>query len=144
MKVTQSCLTLCDPMNCLWNSLGQNTAVGSLSLLQRIFPIQGSNPGAPRCRWILYQLSHKGSPSFPEEFPEDLLHIYVVLFLTVPLCGTTLFPGHHLSDSSSFRARIRCRLTSAVLGSRCPEVTGSPVSLPSRPLPSSRADRPVL
>ena len=62
VKVTQSCLTLCDPMNCLWNSLGQNTAVGSLSLLQRIFPIQGSNPGAPRCRWILYQLSHKGSP----------------------------------------------------------------------------------
>ena len=37
-----------------WNSLGQNTGVGSLSLLQGIFPIQGSNPGLPHCRWILY------------------------------------------------------------------------------------------
>ena len=44
-----------------WNSLGQNTGVGSLSLLQGIFPTQGSNPGLPHCRWILYQLSHKGS-----------------------------------------------------------------------------------
>ena len=33
-----------------------------LSLLQRIFPTQGSNPGLPHCRQILYQLSHKGSP----------------------------------------------------------------------------------
>ena len=45
-----------------WNSLGQNTGVGSLSLLQGIFPTQGSNPGLPHCRQILYQLSHKGSP----------------------------------------------------------------------------------
>ena len=36
--------------------------VGSLSLLQGIFPTQGENPGLPHCRWILYQLSHKGSP----------------------------------------------------------------------------------
>jgi len=33
--------------------------VGSLSLLQEIFPTQGSNPGLPHCRWILYQLSYK-------------------------------------------------------------------------------------
>ena len=38
------------------NSAGQNTGVGSFSLLQ------GSNPGLPHCRQILYQLSHKGSP----------------------------------------------------------------------------------
>ena len=44
-----------------WNYPGQNTGEGSLSLLQRIFPIQGSNPGLPLCRRILYQLSHKGS-----------------------------------------------------------------------------------
>ena len=44
-----------------WNSPGQNTGVGSHSLLQGIFPIQGSNPCLPHCRWILYQLSHKGS-----------------------------------------------------------------------------------
>ena len=45
-----------------WNSPGQNTGVGSLSLFQGIFPTQGSNPGLMHCRWILYQLSHKGSP----------------------------------------------------------------------------------
>ena len=36
--------------------------MGSLSLLQVIFPTQGSNPGVLHCRRILYQLSHKGSP----------------------------------------------------------------------------------
>ena len=40
-----------------WKSLGQNTGVGSLSLLQGIFPTQGSNPGLPHCRRILYQLN---------------------------------------------------------------------------------------
>ena len=45
-----------------WNSPGQNTGVGSLSLLQGIFPTQGSKPGLLHCRQILYQLSHKGSP----------------------------------------------------------------------------------
>ena len=49
-----------------WNSLGQNTGVGSLSLLQGIFPTQGSNPGLPHCRQILYQLSYKGSPRILE------------------------------------------------------------------------------
>ena len=43
-----------------WNSPGQNIGVGSLSLLQGIFRAQGSNPGLPYCRQILYQLSHKG------------------------------------------------------------------------------------
>ena len=49
-----------------WNSPGQNTGVGSLSLLQGIFPIQGSNPGLPHYRQIIYQLSHKGSPRILE------------------------------------------------------------------------------
>ena len=45
-----------------WNSPGQNTRVGSLFLLQGIFPTQGLNPGLPQSRQIFYQLSHKGSP----------------------------------------------------------------------------------
>ena len=45
-----------------WNSPGQNTGVGSLFRLQEFFPTQRLNPGLPNCRWILYQLSHKGSP----------------------------------------------------------------------------------
>ena len=32
--------------------------MGSLSLRQGIFPIQGSNPGLLHCRWILYPWSH--------------------------------------------------------------------------------------
>ena len=49
-----------------WNSPGHNTGVGSLSLLQRIFPIQGLNPGLPQWGQILYQLSHKQSPRILE------------------------------------------------------------------------------
>ena len=62
VKAAQLCLILCDSMDCPWNSPGQNTGLGGLSLLQRIFQTQGSNPGLLHCRWILYQLSHKGSP----------------------------------------------------------------------------------
>ena len=49
-----------------WNSLGQNTGVSSLSLLQEIFPTQGSNTGLPQCRQILYQLTYKGNPRILE------------------------------------------------------------------------------
>ena len=43
---------------CPWNSSGKNTGVGYHSLLQRIFPTQGSNLGLLHCRQILYRLSH--------------------------------------------------------------------------------------
>ena len=49
-----------------WNSPGQSNGVGNLSLLQGIFPTQGSNPGLPHFGKILYQLSHKGSPTILE------------------------------------------------------------------------------
>ena len=59
---SHSVVSLCDPMDCSpWNSPGQNTGMGSLSLLQQIFPTQESNQGLLHCRQILYQLSHKGS-----------------------------------------------------------------------------------
>ena len=38
------------------------TGVGSLSLIQGIFPSQGSNSDLPHCRKMLYQLSYQGSP----------------------------------------------------------------------------------
>ena len=68
VKVAQSCPSLCDPMElasffCPWNSPGQNSGVGSHSLLQEIFPTQGSNPGFPHYRQILYHLSQQGSPT---------------------------------------------------------------------------------
>ena len=44
-----------------WSSPGRDTGVGSRSLLQGVFPTQGSNPGPPHCRQMLYHLSHQGS-----------------------------------------------------------------------------------
>ena len=65
--VTQSCSTLCYPMDCSLpgssahgDSPGNNTGVGCHAFLQRIFPTQGLNPGLLHCRWILYCLSHQG------------------------------------------------------------------------------------
>ena len=67
--VAQSCPTLCDPMDCSLpgssvhgDSLGKNTGVGCQALLQGIFLTQGLNPDIPQCKWILYCLSHQGSP----------------------------------------------------------------------------------
>ena len=64
--VTQLCPTLFNPMNCSppgssvhGDSPGKNTEVGCHALLQGIFPTQGSNPGLPHCRQILYHLSHQ-------------------------------------------------------------------------------------
>ena len=66
--VAQPCLTLCNPVDCSLpgssvhgDSPGKNTGVGCHALLQGIFPTQGSNPGLPHGRWILYYLSHQGS-----------------------------------------------------------------------------------
>ena len=68
--LTQSCLTLCDLVDC--NPPGSSLhgiflaevqkEMGCHFLLQRIFPTQGSNPGLPLCRQVLYHLSHQGSP----------------------------------------------------------------------------------
>ena len=58
MEVTQSCPTLYDAMDYIAHGILQ-ARMGSLSLLQGIFPAQGLKPGLPHCRWILYQLSHK-------------------------------------------------------------------------------------
>ena len=63
VKWSESCSVMSDSLwphelYSPWNSPGHNTAVGSLSFLQRI-PTQGSNTGLPHCRPILYQLSHK-------------------------------------------------------------------------------------
>ena len=62
---SESCSVMSDS---LWvkHSPGQNIGMGSLSLLQEIFPTQGQNPGLLHCRCILYQLSHQGSPRILE------------------------------------------------------------------------------
>ena len=77
-----------------WNSPGQNTGVGCLSLLHGIFQTQGLNPGLLHGRQIIYQLSHKESPrilewvvcpfsngsSQPNFFSWGLLHCRWILY----------------------------------------------------------------
>ena len=67
--VAQSCLPLCDSMDCCPTRLlcpgdfpGNNIGVGSHSHLQGFFLTEGSNPGFLHCRWILYYLNHQGYP----------------------------------------------------------------------------------
>ena len=92
-------------LNSPWNSPGQHTGVGRLSLLQGIFPTQGWNPGLLHCRWILYQLSHQGSPKCPSaqllscchrKWPQgySFLHallFFVVFFIFIIYCGSVDF-----------------------------------------------------
>ena len=61
VKVAQSCLTLCDPMDYTVHGILQTRTLEWVanSLLQGLFPTQGSNPGLSHCRRILYQLSHQ-------------------------------------------------------------------------------------
>ena len=68
-----------------WNSPGQNTGVGSFSLLQVIFSTQGSNPGLPHCRQILYQLSHQGSPRILDWVPYSFSSGFLIQKLNLGL-----------------------------------------------------------
>ena len=81
---------------CPWTSPGQNTGVGSHSLLQGIFPTQGWNPGLPHCRQILYPLSHQGrsksiKPTGIECFCVQPGRVW--LFLLFPLQLSSLTSG---------------------------------------------------
>ena len=79
--VTQSCPTLCHPMDCSLpgssvhgDSPGKNTGVDSHALLQGIFPTQGLNPGLLHCWWILYCLSHQNSHTIFTAVKEIFYH----------------------------------------------------------------------
>ena len=64
VKVTQSCPTLCNPMDYAVHSLGQNTEVGSLSLLQGILPNPTIEPSSPT-------LQADSLPAEPQGKPKD-------------------------------------------------------------------------
>ena len=70
----------------------KNTGVGSLPLVQEIFPTQGSNWGLLHCRWILYQLSYQGS-----------LSISLLTFSPLPLTPSLL-----VSDALQFCFFLMC------------------------------------
>ena len=75
-----------------WNSPGQNTEVRSLSLLQGIFPTQGSHLGLLHLRQILYHLSYLGSPS-SEQMGElwQVSHQQLIGWFRVLLANNTWF-----------------------------------------------------
>ena len=64
-----------------WDSPGKNTGVDRFSLLQRLFPTQGSNLDLCHYRWILYHLSHPGIPK-PSWKKWKCSHCHVCLFVT--------------------------------------------------------------
>ena len=68
VKVSQSCLTLCDPVDYTVHGILQARILEWIAFCfsRGIHPTQGSNPGLLHCRWLLYQLSHKGSPRILE------------------------------------------------------------------------------
>ena len=94
-----------------WKSSGQNTGVGSLSLLQGIFSTQGSNPGLPHDRRILYPLSHQGSP----RILEWVAYLPLDALIPTPPPGTSLGPLQP----------ARCSPRSGVHPSGTPECSGT-------------------
>ena len=80
-----------------WAPPGKNTGVGCHAFLQGIFPTQGSHPGLPHCRQILYHLSHQGSPPGSLLGESDKLHVQQlvmrVLFVYSP--GQAASSGVH-------------------------------------------------
>ena len=87
--------------------------MGSHSLLQGIFPNQGSNLDIPHCRRILHHPSHQGSPRYLF-FPPRYLHINTL---------TDSLPVLHLCTTKNFYTTL---MTPDVL-------SPSPLSCESRP-----------
>ena len=96
--VTQSCPTLCNPMDCssvscphqFPLSLGfssKNTGVDCHALLQGTFPAYGSNPGLLHCRWLLYHSSHQGSPRILSGAKFCFLIVYILNSLLITRSG---------------------------------------------------------
>ena len=111
---SESCSVLLDPLQPLYspqNSPGQNTGVGSLSLLQGIFPDKGTNPGLLHCRQILYQLRYQRSPNVTglyhfkgKRIPPRLWHCLMAnfIFSSTELCYPSIYLSIFLSNLSTF------------------------------------------
>ena len=86
---------------CPWNSPGKDAGVGSHSLLQEILLTQGSKPGLPHCRYVLYHLSHQGSPCIYSTC-HLLNNKCQQSLVTLPVHYYSLwtFPPQHMADPS--------------------------------------------
>ena len=87
---------------CPWSSPGQNTGVGSHSLLQGIFLTQKSNWGLPHYRRILYQLSYQENLTYSKDFGKYWLLGWWLISLTLPplLQGASEWPFPRLRIKS--------------------------------------------
>ena len=74
-----------------WDFPGKNAGVGCHSLLQEIFPTQGSNLGLQHCRQTLYRLSHQGSPSKVPIEESSFFSVFTFIFFH-HLAFTSLYP----------------------------------------------------
>ena len=107
-----------------WNSPGRNTGVGTLSLLQGIFPTQGWNPSLPHYRRILYQLSHKGSPLnfWKSKLEMQSLWWFLKSSSLISPQGSYAFWSHYVSLSNvvshSWTFSAQCGLGYIIKGSK--------------------------
>ena len=137
--VIQSCPTLCDLMDCPWNSPGKNTGGGCHFLLQGIFPTQGLNPSLLHCRQILYHLSHQKRYCKTSSQVPGLLsratsqHSGECWLLALGCCLVTRHTGSSRGCRSEGTPTKRCRLIG-----RCPLLTVSPEELAPSRVPTSQ------
>ena len=124
--VTPSRPTLRDPMDCSspgssvhGESPSKNTRVGCHALLQGIFPTQGSKPGLPHCRQILYCLSHQGSPGnmWSDIFQSIIFNathllpcgLYLHAFICTPLLWSHVVCGSFFSSFQTLTSLLLIR-----------------------------------
>ena len=127
---TQTCPAFCDPMDCSLRGSsihgdypGKNTGVECHALLQGMFPIQGSNPGLPHCRQILYL-----SPGKTNKLYQFSSVAQSCLILCDPMnCSTPGLPVHH--QLPEFTQTHVHRVSDAIQPSH-------PLSSPSPPAPN--------
>ena len=108
VKVTQPCLTLCDPVDYTVHGILQARILEWVAFPSpRIFPAQGLNPGLPHCRQILYQLSHKGSPFSSGTLTNRILSCLRRLLRTGE-CPTDTTATVQWSSAKHTRVESRC------------------------------------
>ena len=116
VKVAQSWLTLCNPMDCPWNSLGQNTGVGSLSLLQGDLP-------NPRIKPSSSTLQADSLPAEPQGKPKNTgmgsISLLQEIFLTQESNGGLLHCRWILYQLS-YQGRPMCKVQFSWVTQSCP------------------------
>ena len=147
MKVTQSCLTLCNPMDYTVHGILQAGILEwvAFPFSRGIFPTQGSNPGLLHCRRILYQLRYQGSPYLDicsntiQQVSGKLIFLIRLTFKSNRLWikqitlhstgGPHPISGKTLRDWTCPKKREACQLTTS--GHKQQFLLGSPVCRPT-------------